>query len=103
MIAKVADSTSRSVTCSRHLTASRSEVGLPAQGSYPSQCLQAIPVRPTVLVSFLLSFLHESSCFVHDVGRGVHVPVMPNATVRACPFADMQVLRILIAVSAIGA
>ena len=60
-------------------------------------------MRPTVLVSFLLSFLHESSCFVHDVGRGVHVPVMPDPAIGACPFADIQVLRILIVVAAIGA
>lgn len=40
---------------------------------------------------------------MHDVGRGVHVLVMPDPAIGACPFADIQVLRILIAVAAIGA
>ena len=47
-------------------------------------------MRPTVLVSFLLSFLHESSCFVHDVGRGVHVPVVRDSAPFAHPFAFGQ-------------
>lgn len=35
-------------------------------------------------------FLRESSCFVHDVGRGVHVPVMPDTAGRTRPAAELH-------------
>lgn len=47
--------------------------------------------------------LDDSSGFVTDVQRGVHVPVVHDPALRTCPFPDIQVFGLRITVAAVVA